>query len=125
MRRWIMIGLAAGVMSTTLFAQTAATGKEKIGWDQDAVTLATAQAYKVDVELDGTIAIDAGPVVCSGSSTPYLCTSPFPASLSLGAHTIRVRIIDTDQLTSDWSASWAILVKKAPGTPGGLHVVNR
>ncbi len=105
--------------------QTSATGKEKIGWDQAATDLVTAQNYKADVEIDGAIAAPSVTIACVGAASPFVCTTPFP-SMTLGKHTIRVRVVETLGTTpfySEWSDPWDVTIRVAPPTPLNLRVI--
>ncbi len=105
--------------------QAPATGKEKIGWDQSATDLVTAQNYQADVEVDGSIAVTGTAIVCAGSASPFVCSTPFP-SMTLGKHTIRVRVVETSGGTpfySEWSAPWDVTIRVGPPTPLNLRVI--
>jgi len=72
----VLIGLSAGYAS----AQTPATGSNKIGWDQTALTLAEAQGYTYKYYPDAaTAGIVLTNVVCTGTTSPFKCEVAFPA----------------------------------------------
>ncbi len=105
--------------------QTPATGKEKIGWDQAAVDLVTASSYKADIEVDGAVAVTGSAIVCAGTASPFVCATPFPA-MTLGLHSIRVRVSETlggTPFYSEWSAPWSVTIRVGPPTPLNLRVI--
>jgi hypothetical protein len=70
-------------------AQIADAGA-KLGWDMPASTLGTANSYTYRYYPDGaTTGISLTGVVCTGTTSPFPCTVPFPA-FSPGTHTLTV-----------------------------------
>ena len=72
-------------------AQTA-TQSAKLGWDQDAIDLATAQAYTYRTYADGSASgVVLTGVTCAATATAqvFFCQLPFPA-FTPGAHALQV-----------------------------------
>ncbi len=83
----VLVCLAIAAVAS---AQSNASPTSKLAWDQAAPDLATAQAYTYKAYPDGTATGAAlSPVTCSGASSPFVCTVPFPA-FAPGPHTMTV-----------------------------------
>jgi hypothetical protein len=85
---WLVLAfvLLAGIAS----AQSSATPTSKLVWDQIAPDLATANAYtyreypETWVSGPGTVLT---PVTCTGTTSPFVCSTPFPA-FTPGGHAV-------------------------------------
>lgn len=120
-----VVALLVLSLGLTLSAQTPAVGTERIGWDQAAPDLATAQSYRADLEVDGQVLLTQQAITCTGQSSPFLCTLPWPP-MTPGAHSLRLRvseIVNGTALTSEWSAAWGVVLKVAPASPQNLRLV--
>ena len=67
-----------------------AVATSKLGWDQEAITLAEVQGYTYKYYADAaTTGIALTSVVCAGSVSPFQCEAPFPA-FTPGNHSIQI-----------------------------------
>jgi hypothetical protein len=73
------------------FAHAQATPASKLGWDQAAADLATANAYSYkhydDLSVTG---VALAPATCTGTASPFACQAPFPAFTPGATHTIAI-----------------------------------
>lgn len=89
-KTWLgaLVGLFLLLGVGTSHAQ--ATSANRLGWDQAAPTLAEANAYTYRQYPDGaTTGTVLTGVVCTGTTSPFLCGVPFPA-FTPGAHSIQL-----------------------------------
>lgn len=66
-----------------------ATADMRLAWDQDAESLADAQAYVYTAYVDGATAGTVITPTCTGTTTPFVCAAPLPVT-SIGAHSVIV-----------------------------------
>jgi hypothetical protein len=66
-----------------------ATSQSKLGWDQDAPDLVSANSYTYKHYDDsGTTGTVLTPTTCVGTTTPFQCQAPFPAFTPGASHNI-------------------------------------
>lgn len=66
-----------------------ATADMRLAWDQEAASLADAQAYRYTAYVDGAGEGVAVAAECSGEASPFVCVTPLPVQ-SLGDHTVAI-----------------------------------
>lgn len=120
-----LIILAALAVPSLALAQTPVAPTDRFTWDQDAPTLAAAQAYRADVELDKVILPAPLVTTCTGATSPFVCKAPLPA-MTTGTHTARVRVVDTTSILSlifsDFSLPTTFTMRASPGAPRNLRI---
>ena len=77
------------VLTIPSISWSQATTVSRLALDQDAPDLATANSYTYKYYSDNAIAGIILVFVCTGTSSPFLCTASFPA-FTPGAHTLTV-----------------------------------
>lgn len=107
--------------ASVAFAQPPATGKNKIGFDQDAPSLTEVQTYTwkyfADAATTGIVLVG---VTCTGTVTPYQCEAPFPA-FTPGNHTLTLTTSNlAGESAKSLPLSFAFVV--TPGAPIGLKI---
>lgn len=113
MKHFLLTAIVLAVMVAPINAQVAT----KLAWDQPASSLADAQALTYAVTVDG------GPRVtvtatCTGTVSPFLCTTPLPALTPGGRRNIVVYA--STGLLESASIPFQLSV---PGVPAGLRAV--
>ena len=109
-----VLALAAPVMAQTV----PVSGAEQLEWDQDGPDLPNVQAYGYNAYIDGVLDSVVA-ATCSGSTSPFLCTTPFPA-MTPGAHSIYLTAFiptvggDVESLPSNTLDVILVLVPTAP-----------
>ncbi len=102
-----------------------ATPGSSFSWEMTAESLAEAQGYRYELEMDGGAPIVAVSV-CGTGPTPadFTCTTPIPP-ITPGNHTVRVRAVDAPTgetpITGEWSDPLAFQMRKVPGKPKNLR----
>src|SRR5262245_38808572 len=81
-----------------VLASAQAAPTDKFAWNIDAPSLATAQGYRYDLELDNVLQTAPLVATCENPATPFLCKAPIPA-VTPTTHTARVRAVDTSGAT--------------------------
>lgn len=128
-----LIGFIIGILSNspvsafqtlpTISTNQAATCS--IEFDQDAATLADAQAFHYESINDGAATPVVIPVTCSGTSSPFSCLTPLPVK-SVGTHSVAITaaevLSDGTFLTSTVSATFNYRVANPPNAPKNLHI---
>lgn len=111
-------------ISSAAFAQSAASPTDKFAWNIDAQSLAVAQSYAYEVELDGVVLPTALVTTCSGATAPYDCAAPIPA-VTPSTHTARVRAVDASgtPLMGPFSDMLTFTMRAVPAKPGNLRIV--
>jgi len=106
------------------FAQSNAAPTDKFAWNIEAASLAVAQAYTYELELDGTVLATALVTTCSGAASPYDCNAPIPA-VTPSTHTARVRAVDTSgtPLTGPFSDLLTFTMRAVPSKPGNFRII--
>lgn len=115
--------MLALVFSTQAQAQTANPG-DKFVWDQTAPSLAIADAYTVTVEMDGIALPNPQDTTCTGTTSPYLCSTPIPP-LTPGAHAVRLKVNDTSggvTISSLFSDLFNFILRAVPARPTNLRI---
>lgn len=107
----------------SVFAQAAPT--DRLQWDQAAASVAAANAYRYDVEVDGAVASAPLVVTCTGSASPVVCTAAIPP-VTPGAHTVRLRAVDTSAGTpiiGPWSSAFTFTMRAVPAAPQNVRIL--
>ena len=119
MKKFVWTGILALLFVTTAAAQPA---KPYLSWDQVAATLADAQGLTVKYFLDGgATGVALTGVVCTGTTSPFQCTAPWPSGVALpvtSGHTFE--LVANDSLGV--SAKSALIPFGPPATPGNGKV---
>jgi hypothetical protein len=106
-------------------AQTPVVPGDKIGWDQQAGSLAEAAGYSYLLQVDALTPTVVAPaaVTCTGAASPYLCTTTFPAATPGASHSVKVaaRIVvpgtPAVNVDSPFSTPLVFQLVVIPGTP--------
>ena len=123
MKKVLFVGLFT-LISVSAYAQ-AARPTDKFQWSIDAPSLAAAQGYRYELELDTVLLPTPLVTTCTGATTPYTCTAPIPP-ITPSNHVARVRAVDiTDSLplVGEWSDSLAFSMRATPAKPGRPTIV--
>jgi hypothetical protein len=117
----ILIVILLLLVAVSAYAQPPATGKNKIGFDQDAPSLAEVQTYTWKYYADtATTGISLTGVTCTGTVTPYQCEAPFPA-FTPGPHTLTLTTSNlAGESVKSLPLNFAFVV--TPGAPTGLKI---
>lgn len=86
MKRLLII---IGIVLLPILASAQATGTSKLAFDQAAANLAEANSLTYKYYPDGAATGVTTTVTCTGSTSPFVCETPFPA-FTPGSHTIQV-----------------------------------
>lgn len=125
MKKFCLFALAI-FWTVPAFAQTPAIQSQKLGWDQQAPTLATASGYQYAVYLDSGPRTVVTGTVCTGTGSPFSCTVPLPA-MTPGVHTLELTAADTSVpgtvIESVKSAPFALRLVVAPAAGTNLRIV--
>lgn len=109
------------LITTYAFSQVIAT--DRIGWDQIAPSLADAQGYTYryypDAVTTGTILT---PVVCSGTTSPFVCSAAFPA-FTPGAHTLTLTAANIAG-ESGKSSVYSFTMEIIPNAPSNIRHIR-
>lgn len=109
------------LVPTSVYSQAVPTSR--LGWDQDAPTLADAQAYTYKYYADGsTTGIVLSGVTCTGTASPFVCSAPFPA-FTPGNHRITLAAANLAG-ESDKSLPLDFTFIVTPGVPRGLRIIG-
>lgn len=121
-----LVLLALVLSASSAFAQAAPT--DKFGFDIAAASLAQANGYRYDLELDNVLQPSPLVVTCvtpSGTPVQFSCTAPIPA-ITPTTHTARIRAVDTSgstPLLGPWSDLLTFTMRATPAKPSGLTIV--
>lgn len=110
------------LIASAVYAQNPpATGKNKIGFDQEGPSLAEVQAYTWKYYADSaTTGIGLTGVTCTGPVSPYQCEAPFPA-FTPGPHTLTLTASNlAGESVKSAPLSFAFVV--TPGAPTNLRI---
>ena len=110
-------------VSVSAFAQAAPT--DKFRFNMTAPSLAVAQAYRYDLELDNVVLPTALVTTCS-QTTDITCDAPIPA-ITPTTHVARVRAVDVSGSTpivGPFSDPLTFTMRATPGKPTGLTIVS-
>lgn len=121
MKRVVML-LVGVVWASTAFAQAAPT--DRFAWDMAAPSLAEANGYRYDVEMDAVVLPTPLVATCTGAVSPFLCRTSIPA-VTPTTHTARVRAVDTTgtPILGPFSDPVTFTMRATPAKPSGLTVV--
>jgi hypothetical protein len=118
--------LLIACLALPVLASAQAAPTDRFAWDQAAASLALAQGYRYDLELDAVLL--AAPLVttCTGAVSPYVCSAPIPA-VTPSAHTARVRAVDAPvggtAIVGLFSAPFSFTMRATPAQVTGLRIV--
>lgn len=121
----ILLALALAISSVVIIAQQPpiGTATQKFAWDQDAPTLADAQAYTYKYYPDGSATgVTFAVVTCSGAATPFTCSAPIPA-FTPGNHTITLtasNIAGESAKSNPFGFSFVV----TPGVPNNIRIIS-
>lgn len=107
------------ILCFAIVARAQATGGSKLGWDQTAPDLATAQAYNYKYYPDAaTTGIILSPVTCTLTAGVIHCQAAFPA-FTPGSHTVTVTASNAagESPKSGILSFTFVVIPAAPGTP--------
>lgn len=97
-------------------------------WDQDAPTLADAQANQYFLNIDGVRSpAPMLPITCSGTASPFVCKTAAPA-MTPGQHSLAVvaaMTVDGNLLESLPSAAYVVRLVPAPSAPRNPRIVKQ
>lgn len=115
------MGFLVGLwLTSTAWAQSV-TPTSRLAWDQQAATVAEAQALTYRYFADGgTTGVSVTGVTCTGPTAPFVCQVPFPA-FTPGAHTIRLTAGNTAG-ESALSAALSFVFVVIPTPPANLRI---
>lgn len=106
-------------LSASAFAQTG-TPDSRLAFNQIAPDLATAQAYVYRVYADGGAPNSLASVTCSGATSPFVCSAPFPA-FTPGAHTVTLTAVNAAG-EGPMSAVFGFTFVVLPAAPQNLRI---
>jgi len=114
----VMLMLSA----TSAFAQAAPT--DKFRFDLDAGSLAQANGYRYELELDGVVLPTPLVTTCLNAASPFACTAPIPA-ITPTSHVARIRAVDTSgtSIVGPFSDPLSFTMRATPSKPTGLTIV--
>jgi len=109
-------------VASTAAAQNAAP-TDKFQFNMVAGSLAEANSYKYELELDGVVQATPLAVTCVDPS-PYTCKAPIPA-ITPSTHTARVRAVDISgtPIVGPFSDLLTFTMRATPAKPTGLTIV--
>jgi hypothetical protein len=117
----ILLTVILLTFTSVVYAQPPATGKNKIGFDQEGPTLTEVQAYTWKYYADtATTGIILTGVSCIGTVSPYQCEAPFPA-FTPGSH---ILTLTTSNLAGESikSAPLSFAFVVTPGAPINIKI---
>ena len=123
-----LLGLPVLSLLLILFGAVSAAAQaaptDRFEWSIAAPTLAVANAYRYDLELDAVILPTALVTTCTGAVSPFICRAPIPA-VTPTAHVARVRAVDTTAtvIVGPFSDPINFTMRATPAKPAGLTVV--
>lgn len=119
----LLLALLFVSIANVVSAQTAVT-TSKIGWDQDAPSLAEAQSYTYKYYPDSAQgnAILAN-ATCSGAGSPFQCQAPFPA-FTPGPHTLTLTASNIAGESAQ-SSPLSFVFVVTPSVPKSLRIIQQ
>lgn len=111
--------------TASVFAQQPpiGTATQRFAWDQEAPTLADAQAYTYKYYPDSsTTGIAFTGVTCSGTASPFTCSAPIPA-FTPGNHTITITASNVAGESAK-SNPFAFNFVVTPGVPNNIRIIS-
>lgn len=116
----LLLGLSFGLPS---LAHAQATAQSKLGWDQAAPDLPTANGYTYrhydDVSATG---VPLTPATCTGTASPFACQAPFPAFTPGATHTVAVTAANVaGESLKSTPLSFTFIV--IPSVPANLRLI--
>lgn len=127
MKRIAIFTLIALALAVAVWSQSVprATAGMRLAWDQDAESLADAQAYRFTAYVDGATTGAVVTATCSGAASPFECVAPLPVT-SLGTHTVVIAaqtVFDGGLLSDEArSAAFTFRVVEPASAPGRLRL---
>lgn len=127
LKRLLLIA-AVSLFPALASAQTPVVGNERLTWNQGAPTLATAQAYEYRAYIDGGAGVVV-PTTCTGTASPFVCSTPFPASTpgvhnTPGIEVTATLVSGTVRAESLRSAPLPFILLVAPIAPANLRIAG-
>jgi len=122
MRKLFLFGF---VLFVTLPAHAQVKPTDNLMWVQDESSLAIAQGFRYELELDNVVLVEPLKVTCSGIVRPWNCQAPIPA-VTPTTHTIRIRPIDitnADPIVGPWSDIFTFTMRAVPSKPTGIKII--
>lgn len=119
--RKILLAIILLAFASVVYAQPPATGKNKIGFDQDGPSLTEVQAYTWKYYADSaTTGVTLTSVTCVGTASPFQCEAPFPA-FTPGSHTLTLTTSNlAGESVKSTPLSFSFVV--TPGAPTSLRI---
>ncbi len=125
MRQTMLSVMGVLLLAGSASAQTPVVPGDKVGWDQPAASLAEASGFSYLLQIDALAPVVVGPaaVTCTGATSPYLCSTAFPAATPGVQHNLAVaarRVVagpPVTNLDSAFSAPLVFRLEVIPGTP--------
>lgn len=118
--RGLLVGLVWGVGLVGIGWAQAATPGSRLTWDQQAATIAEAQAltyrYYADASTSGSVIT----ATCVGAVAPFTCSAPFPA-FTPGAHTLKLTAENVAGESAQ-SAALAFTFVVIPAVPANVRI---
>lgn len=111
--------------TASVFAQQPpiGTATQRFAWDQEAPTLADAQAYTYKYYPDSSTTGTAFTgVTCSGTASPFTCSAPIPA-FTPGNHTITITASNVAGESAK-SNPFAFNFVVTPGVPNNIRIIS-
>lgn len=119
MKYLLLIGLLF-VVTTPAQAQTAGPAS-RFSWTEGASDLAAANGFTYRVYLDASATGTTLTATCTGTASPFACTSPIPA-LTPGAHTATLTAANVAG-ESPKSSVLSFQMVAVPATPGSFTIL--
>lgn len=123
MKQSVMVGLLVLVGLGVAHSATAQTvvPSSRLGWDEVAASNSEAGGFTYKYYPDGAAtATTIGTATCTGGSSPFACTVPFP-TFSPGSHTLQLTATNAAGESAK-SAVFSFTVVAIPATPTNLRV---
>jgi len=122
----LALSLPLVLLASSAEAQTA-TPNSRLGWTQEAPSLAAAQGYEYEASFDGGGAGVLSNVVCAagGAPTEFSCAADFPP-LTPASHTVTLRAVlvtGTTRTPGPMSAAFTFTFVALPAAPSNLRIV--
>lgn len=120
----LFVGLAW--LPGVAFAQTPALPTDRLGWDQAAPSLATAQAYEYGIYVDGLARAVVTGVTCAGAASPFPCVGNLPA-MTPGTHSLELTAAEAGFVAATeslHSTPLPIRLVVAPAVPINTRIVR-
>lgn len=126
MRRFVFV-LILLCLPSFAAAQTPVTPGDRLGWDQPAASVIEAQSYTYLIAIDGGAPTAVTGATCTGTTSPFVCSVPFPAMTPGVDHSVTVaarKTVNNVNLDSPFSAPAVFRLEVVPGTPVNIRRVS-